>query len=180
MPGKLPASIGSKASPTGQELPLYTYDQLQLVTNSNLKARARDLKDVLKKVGDAVPKEVSDSLRTNAEPDVVIGWCVQLESSRLSPAHPSIHAHSRTCTHVGSSLSPARRILQVQVLLLGYLSSGGSSYTVYDFGLPQEASGESQFFTGNLPSIKKPKEAILAASPKKGPNMHDTPPKQFE
>ena len=70
----------------------------------------------------------------------------------------------------------AGRILEAQCALLAIVNK--SAYTIYDFGAPAESPVDSsQVFTGNLPSIKKSAATILAASPKKGPTMHDTPPK---
>ena len=60
------------------------------------------------------------------------------------------------------------------------LAPNGTYWTATHFGAVSTGEAEAEYFTGNLPSIKKPKEAILAASPKKGPTMHDTPPKPSE
>ena len=68
-----------------------------------------------------------------------------------------------------------RRILTVQVSLLGV---AGQQFSVLDYGYPDtSANDQPQVYEGHLPAIKKTKESILAASPKKGPSMHDTPPK---
>ena len=67
-------------------------------------------------------------------------------------------------------------ILDAQALLANVLA--GKSFSAADFGLPSAAGGSaSQVYDGELPSIKKTKKSILSSSPKKGPNMHDTPPK---
>ena len=67
--------------------------------------------------------------------------------------------------------------MTAQVLLLQH-AGDKQGLTEHDFGLPVEkADQEVQFYDGNLPSIKKNHTSIMAGSPKKGPHMHDTPPR---
>lgn len=71
-------------------------------------------------------------------------------------------------------------IIDAQCELLRCLVAG-KSYSPGDFGYPVDKDArEAQVFEGNMPSIKRSKETIMAHSPKKGANMHDTPPKPLE
>ena len=70
--------------------------------------------------------------------------------------------------------------MTAQVLLLQY-AGDKQGLTEHDFGLPVEkVDQEAQIFEGGLPSIKMSKETIMSRSPKKGPRMHDTPPRPDE
>ena len=74
----------------------------------------------------------------------------------------------------------ARRILNAQCTLLKICCPSANPFTAYDYGLPKQKEDPTvqvQVFEGNLPSIKMSHRTIMANSPKKGPSMHDTPPK---
>ena len=72
------------------------------------------------------------------------------------------------------------RILEAQIDLLRILV-GKTGYTIADFGFPVDKTEDGpQTIVTDLPSIKRSKETIMATSPKKGPKMHDTPPKQYD
>lgn len=108
-------------------------------------------------------------------------------AAALHPPSPRCCHHHRTAaalppplsllvrrrTHLGNVL---RRILEAQCALLSAVGAK-ESWTPQDFGFTKEVAGDAQVFTGSLPSIKKSHGSIMAASPKKGPTMHDTPPK---
>ena len=131
-----PTSIGSNVSPTGEEIVLWTFAQLEQVPRRSLQKRALDLKTVLQPLKH-VPAGFCDSCRTNM-PEATMLW-----------------------------------ILQGQCHLLAGFGKPG--VTPQDYGYPAEDdASEKQIFSGELPSIKKTKESILASGVlKPGPNMHD-------
>ena len=81
----------------------------------------------------------------------------------------------KACRPNGESKATIQWILQGQCHLLAGL---GHTHSPADFGFPAPEPGgigaEAQIFAGELPSIKKTKESILASGIlKAGPNMHD-------
>ena len=80
---KPPTSLGSRLSPTGQEITLWTYEQLEQVPKQNLQTRALDLKSILKKV-DWVPEDFRESLRARGEPATTILWILQGQALLLA------------------------------------------------------------------------------------------------
>ena len=132
-----PTSIGSHVSPTGEEITLWTFAQLEQVPRRSLQARALDLKKILQPLS-GIPAGFCNECRTNM-PEQTMLW-----------------------------------ILQGQCHLLATFGKGA---TPEDFGYPapdETASSPKQIFNGELPSIKKTKESILASGIlKAGPNMHD-------
>ena len=82
-----------------------------------------------------------------------------------------VRARARACRR--------RRIITAQCALIAAIGSK-DVVTPSDFGLPKaNEMADAQVFEGNLPSIKKSYGSIQAASPKKGANMHDTPPSPY-
>ena len=60
----------------------WTYKQLQQTGNENLKTRARNLQDAIKKV-DFIPAEFAGRLRTNGESRTVIRWILEAQAALL-------------------------------------------------------------------------------------------------
>ena len=92
-----------------------------------------------------------------------------------------VRAHHTTfCRNTDAvcSMCAPPRILDVQVFLLAVLANKPTKFTIYDYGFPSNGAVEQEVYDKHLPSIKKSHASILATSPKKGPNMHDTPPSQ--
>ncbi len=77
------------------------------------------------------------------------------------------------CRPNGETKLTIKWILEAQCLLLNRL---GYAYAIRDFGWlsePESDENPPQVFEGQLPSIKKTKESVLATTMKPGPNMHD-------
>ena len=82
MAPQLPTFLPSASSPTGQELPIYTYNQLQMVELKTLQQRALDLKSAIAKcewVAPATIAQYRDTLRVHAEAIVTIKWCLDVQ-----------------------------------------------------------------------------------------------------
>ena len=68
----------------------------------------------------------------------------------------------------------------MQAFLYNLYVTPSSPCTVYTFGWPSDDGLEKQVYEGQLPTIKKTKESIQKNLPRKGPTMHDTPPKSCD
>jgi len=75
MAPKPPACIGSAHSPTGQEFPLWTYEQLEQLPKPNLKTRAQNLIGVLSRDNEAF----CSRCRVNGEKDFTIKWILEAQ-----------------------------------------------------------------------------------------------------
>ena len=170
----VPMSVPSGNMPNGQEFPLYVFDQLDIVDKPTLMKRAKALKAILKdpQFSSLVQKEFVDSLREHGDLALCIQWCAALLPLPRAPRPLETHFFSFFSRRL-------RRMLEAQCILLS-VSGVKPTYTPQDFGAAAKTSESTEVFTGNLPSIKMSKETILARSPKKGPTMHDTPPKPTE
>ena len=73
---KPPTSLSNHASPTHEEIPLWTHGQLHQLPKQSLQTRARDLKLTLEKIPN-IPPEFIKSCRTCGEAESVILWILQ-------------------------------------------------------------------------------------------------------
>lgn len=165
MAPKPPACIGSAHSPTGQEFPLWTYEQLEQLPKPNLKTRACEL-DVSNRLLFALIHLAC------TDPQII---CMRSQNliGVLSRDNEAFCSRCRVC---GEKDLTIKWILEAQCLLINRL---GYAYEIRQFGWPSEAAGDDnppQIFDQQLPSIKMTRETILhkmATTMKPGPNMHD-------
>ena len=81
-----PTFLPSTHSPTGYELNIYTFAQLDMADKNQLQQRALDLKSALAKcdwVSPAVKQQYRDSLRVHAESMLTIKWCLDVQIAIL-------------------------------------------------------------------------------------------------
>ena len=80
---KPPTTLSSEVSPTGYEVPIWTFDQLDQCDFKVLQQRALDLKSLVAKctwVDPAIAKTFRDTLRIHSEAILIIKWCLEVQS----------------------------------------------------------------------------------------------------
>jgi hypothetical protein len=90
---KVPTSLGSRISPTGQELDLWTFAQLSQLPKQNLQTRALNLKAVLENVT-WVPADFCKACRTKGETSDTIFWILQGQALLLQGLGHTVDATS--------------------------------------------------------------------------------------
>jgi len=87
---KPPDSIGSRQSPTGKELLLSQYEQLDQCSKTALISKARDLDGVLNAIASDKSKTLSKQFRAHAEKVAVIQWMLDAQVLVLSHVENTI------------------------------------------------------------------------------------------
>jgi hypothetical protein len=91
---KVPDSIASRSSPTGEEIPLWKFSQLDIIEKDSLKKRALELKTILSShnFGDA-HKKFCEACRTHGEKQKTILWILHGQALLLSSLGHSVSAY---------------------------------------------------------------------------------------